>query len=544
MPAAAPAEPATKELDLRVEMFNALLKTPHRKLEEVWPLHADLIGKDPLFYVRLAAWYFDKGEVRDHKEVFIVALCLSDFEGHRAVGLALLRRLPPYQVARVVDFIHGRTETRRRVSTRTVTEVKIETKPAQNKHKCAKAGSGKKVRRLVTHKESDVTRAVVGTYGLGRNLPGSLRTEVTRYLREREADPDWFDSTALIARRALKRLYTLLHVKPGERAQQILFDEKPPADSRVGALNRLAKAATPEEQATALAESKVPFRIAVAVLPKLTPKLLEALIDRMTPQDVINNLSLLQKHGALTDPDLKALVDLKLEEAKTDKRVSTFKADRAAAAVDVSADVRRKLEEVTDARIVARGRLRRPTALLVDKSGSMEVAIEIGKRIAAMLATACEKELYVYAFDKMAYPVQAASHDWASWVKAFAGIRAGGETSCGVALELMRRRKHVVEQIILVTDEEEYAPPFFVESLLKYRQAFGVDPAVCFVRVPDSSTRLEDQCKRAGIVAATFDFKGDYYSLPNLIALLEPPSEMDLLLEIMDYPLPQRQPTT
>ena len=48
----------------------------------------------------------DKGEVRDHKELFVAALCLSDVEGHRDVGLALLRRLPPYQVDRVVDFLH------------------------------------------------------------------------------------------------------------------------------------------------------------------------------------------------------------------------------------------------------------------------------------------------------------------------------------------------------------------------------------------------------------------------------------------------------
>jgi hypothetical protein len=33
------------------------------------------------------------------------------------------------------------------------------------------------------------------------------------------------------------------------------------------------------------------------------------------------------------------------------------------------------------------------------------------------------------------------------------------------------------------------------------------------------------------------------YSLPNLVVLLlEPPPELDLLMEIMDYPLPQRRP--
>jgi hypothetical protein len=63
------------------------------------------------------------------------------------------------------------------------------------------------------------------------------------------------------------------------------------------------------------------------------------------------------------------------------------------------------------------------------------------------------------------------------------------------------------------------------------------------VRVPDSSTRLQEQCKRAGLTVTTFDFGGDYYALPNLIPLLEPPSELDLLMEIMETPLPERRAT-
>jgi uncharacterized protein with von Willebrand factor type A (vWA) domain len=129
----------------------------------------------------------------------------------------------------------------------------------------------------------------------------------------------------------------------------------------------------------------------------------------------------------------------------------------------------------------------------------------------------------------------------AAWHRAFQGINANGLTACGVAIEMMRRRQQRVEQIVLVTDEEEYDPPYFVESLLKYQRELNVQPSVCIVRVPDSTTRLQDQCKRAGVVVTTFDFAGDYYSLPNLIPLLEPPSEFELLMEIMDYPLPERK---
>jgi len=44
----------------------------------------------------------------------------------------------------------------------------------------------------------------------------------------------------------------------------------------------------------------------------------------------------------------------------------------------------------------------------------------------------------------------------------------------------------------------KYDPPYFVESLLKYQRELNVQPSVCIVRVPDSTTRLQDQCKARG----------------------------------------------
>src|SRR6185369_1753849 len=85
------SKPARSEQDLRLDLMNTLLKTPHRQLDALAPLHAEVVRKDPLFYVRLAAWYSEHGDVRDHKEMFIITLALSEFDGHRDAGLALLR---------------------------------------------------------------------------------------------------------------------------------------------------------------------------------------------------------------------------------------------------------------------------------------------------------------------------------------------------------------------------------------------------------------------------------------------------------------------
>jgi hypothetical protein len=400
----------------------------------------------------------------------------------------------------------------------------------------------KKAETAAKPAEPAPAQSVVEDFGLFRNPPRALKTEITRYLREREADPEWFDGSVLVARKAIKRLYALLHVKPGERAQQILFDENPPEDSRLAALKKLAKASTPVEQAQAIMENRIPYRVAVTVVQQMTPTVLLALIGVMSPQEVINNLAALKRRGAMDNPDLKSLIEQKLDAAKSSTRVSAFKAEEAIQAANLSADMRAKLEAVADAQVKAKGRITRPTALLIDKSGSMQVAIELGKQIGAMISAICEKELYVYAFDTLAYPIERGGDDLASWEKALKGITAGGGTSCGVPLEMMTRKTQHVEQIVVVTDEEENAPPLFVEMLKKYRETVQADPAICFVRTPGASTQLETQCRAAGIACDAFQFTGDYYSLPNLVPMLSRASKLELLMEIMEYALPQRRP--
>jgi hypothetical protein len=521
---------ATREQDLRVMLLNTLLTTPHRNLDALYPVHQELIRRDPIFYVHLAAWYATEGEVRDHKEMFVINLVLSDFPGHREVGLALLRQLPPYQVGRVLDYIKGRSR-RRRVIRDGQEEVRVEKR------------------------------------GLFRNVPRSMRTEITRYLREREESPEWFDSSVLQARSTLKRLYASLRIQPSPRAQAILFDDDPPPDSRLFALKQIRRARTPADQARAIVKHRIPYRVAVSVIRGMTPSVLVALIEQMSPQELINNLKSLKRHGAFDSPEVKALVEAKLESAQTAERVSAYKAKVAAEAAGVSEDVAEKLDAVTEAQVKARGTITRPTALLVDKSGSMEQAIDVGKRLAAMIAGVCESELYVYAFDTLAYPIgvgqaepsgflarlfpgrreqepveEGETASLAQWERAFAGINAAGGTSCGVAIELMRRQGQAVEQIVMVTDEEENSAPGFVEALRRYRAELEADPQVLFVKTGRALDLLERKCQQAGIAYDAYEFRGDYYALPNLLPLLSRPSKLDLLLDIMATPLPQRKP--
>jgi hypothetical protein len=471
------------ERDLRLEMLNSLLTTPHRKLEEVAELHQIMVEIDPLFYGHLGAWYYQNGEVRDHKEVFVGNLLTSPLTEHRDAGFVLLQKLPPYQVGRVIDFMK------------------------RHRHK----------------------------------VPRCARTAVTRYLRDREKNANFFDRAALRNRKAMKHLYATLHIKPNPRADAILFKETPPEDSLAYLVKQLAKAESPAEQAALIVEHNIPYTIAIGTVKQLTPTVLVALINSMSPQEVINNLKSLQGRGAMEHPEVKALIEQKLKDAQTSDRVSAYKARIASDAAQLDTDTTAQLEQITNEQVKKRGKIKKPTALLVDKSGSMDKALEVGKRLAAMISGISEAELYVYAFDTMPYPVTAKGSELSDWERAFQHIKAGGRTSIGCAVEALRRKKQQVEQIILVTDEGENSSPYFPDAYQTYCREMGALPNVIIVRVGRFYTWVETQLKQKQAPVETFTFGGDYYSLPNLVPLLSRPSRLDLLMEIMEIPLPVRE---
>src|SRR5262249_30355756 len=164
------------------------------------------------------------------------------------------------------------------------------------------------------------------------------------------------------------------------------------------------------------------------------------------------------------------------------------------------------------------------------KSGSMEVALDVGRQLGAMISAICEAELFAYAFDTIAYPIEPKGKALADWEKAMAGIHAGGGTSIGVALEWMRRSKQKVEQFLFVTDEGENTAPYFKDAYEAYARELQTRPTVILVKVGQASDQIERVCGALGVPTSDFEFKGDYYALPNVIPLLTRPSQMDLLM--------------
>jgi len=407
--------------------------------------------------------------------------------------------------------------------------------------------TGRKIER--DGKKIDEVKIDVKYVGLGKVPPMSFRKERERYLRWLEADNDRWDAVALRGFNALKSLYAggRNGIKPCPRAQQILFDGKLPQDTKLDVFKKIAEA-KPEEQAKLIVQNKIPYSVAVGLVEQITPAVYAALVNNMTPQQVIDNMASMESRGAMDNPELKALIEKKLERAAKSENVAALKSKTAVATGRIKDEaIIKKMENVADQQIKKAGTIKQRTHLYIDKSGSMSLSIEVGKRLSAMISGATENEFHAIAFDKMAREVVADAKTMSAWERAFSGIKANDGTSIGCALDFAIRKGWDADQIIVVTDEGENNSPLFVSVLPAFEAKFGHRPRIVIVTVPDDRNQISHAFSTY-LQNAKVEFEqyqpenGDYYGLPGLMMLVSKNSKLDLLYEIMDTPLMKRRP--
>ena len=494
--AALPQTETSSESDIRLDILNSLMTCPHGELDLILEVHHQMINQDPLFYARLAAWYAKQSSaVRDHGQAFTVSLLLSRFDGHRQQGRDRLHDLGPKPLLYVVRAA-----------------LKI------MKNDRSRAGSNYQV----------------------------LRKGVISYLRAREADNAWLDSIIVSARKAVKQLYVTMRIKPSQRANDILFKRIPPSDSRVAQLAALSKLTDPTEQAKAIVEHKIPYRIAVGVVDQVTAPIMLALVEVMTPQELITNLAAIKRRGAFDIPEVKDRIDAKLEKAKTSKNVAGLKAQKAVEKAGLNEEDRQRLNDVADTQMKAKGRISRNTMMIVDKSASMGKALEIAQRLGALVSSVMtpEAKLSVFACDTMPYPVECESEKLEDWEAAFRGIVPGGGTALGSAFLALDVMNNSYDQFVIVSDGGENNRPLFSDQYQQYCQKHGTRPNVVYVHIPvaSASQNLRRFLTQASIEFDFWEVKtDDYFALPQVITMLAKPGKLELLIEIMNTPIPKRK---
>lgn len=562
-------------------IFDSLLNSPHGNLEDTIALHQLMCEQDPIFYAHMAVWAMDNIQVRDQKEAFLAVLFASEHQELKDAAFVLMQNMPAYQVARIRRHVEGCW---------TPLEIRVRKDSPADEKRNAKSFFLLKAEIIKNMDDTNITskfRDKLNTYGVNKDhqvrfrffkgvkkdkegvktkvprvkieyfqrgiknrAPRTLKTAVTSYLRNLEHDQKKLDRDTVRQYDALKELYARFHIKPSEYAHGVLFDKNPPKGSMRFHMKEVAKTTDPLEWAQKVVQYNIPFPVAVGLCTgKLTPVHYAALINQMSSSELLNNMGAMEARGALENPEVKDLVQKKLKKAQTHGKVDALKAQKATKEVGVklSQDVVKDLEAVTDARVSASASIKKATLLAIDASSSMDTAIEVGKELGALIAPCCKGIFACISFNDMPREhIVKNPEKKSSWDEALKYVKAVGYTNMGSVVRYMEKSKVPWEQVVLVTDEGDNGNVKFHDALSICE---GQKPNVVIVRLNSTSggytDLVEKGLKSKGIEVDVFDLTKnrtvDYYSLPNILPMLSKGSRMDLLMAIMDRPLPDRQ---
>ena len=497
----------------RTLLWRQLFRCPHRKLEEAKPTFEEVLDRDPLF----AGHAFH-------------ALAISTADA-KLNGL-----LPPYREA-----LEGKYPPRERFNAiRDLGELgcaHLLTSP----HKEHREAGRCDFQLLEPYRAGRVAFYIRQHLKVNRQVQGAVRD----YLRALEANEGRFDRAVLRARKTLHHLYEFFHIKPSARAQAILFDDEPPKDSLPYQVKALAKLENPTEQAKLIARHKIPYTVATAAIKHMTPAIVVALIEAMSPTEAVNARRWLERNGWLRDERIKSLYLEKLEKAAQDKRASIVTMKERESAKGRDEAIEAVIQKARETKLREGARIVRDTLLAVDISGSMHAAIEIAKRLGALIAPLCDGELRVICFQEYALPLEVEGGSLQEWEEAFRLVRADGATSLGCALEKAIEGGFLPEQVIYITDQEENRPPRLVQVYQRLLKQ-GHDLMFVFLNVQSPREHVSRQLEEAGARVAVFHFDealdrpGWYVSLEQLIPVLTGEGPIHLVDRILALELPAR----
>jgi hypothetical protein len=484
------------------EVIAQLTKSPHGDLKAYADVGLPAAMQQPEFFAHLISWNARKGQIRDSKAALpVIALATTAVPDFQENALAQLATLSPREFDKALSF--QRTPGMKFATPRRVT------------------------RRLVE-----------------------------RYLREKENNKFLWDKVAVQHRDLLARLYTMYHIKPSTDFQNVVLFGRtfkgvtvPQPKGTVFEAVAGLKLMPAQVLLETITRFKIPFLITKTALGNRATKETDvalAIINTMSPNELVNNTKTLTTWGITTNPALRAAYEdgLKRITDSTKVTTTTLKASKAAQVLAEAGeeDLAVKLEAVQEKKLAQIG-VEGNWLVLADKSQSMQVAIETSRQVAAVLAKAVKGTVKLVFFDTSPRVFDVTGKTYEQIKDLTKHVEASGGTSIGCGLSWAEANNLDVDGIAVVSDAAENSYPYFYTAYESYAKKFDKRPTAYLYRCKSAiagyrDTDLAASCKQHQVDLTEFDLQGgvDYYSLPNLVQTMRT-NRYSLFDEIMDTPL-------
>jgi len=478
------------EQDVRVSAINSIMTTPHRTIEPLIPIHNDAINGDPLFYVKMAIWYQKNGSVRDHSKVFASRILTCEYPEFRPVGEKLLGMMSVRDTADSIFSIAN---------------------------KFYKGKTGGKYRRI---------RKTVGNI-VKRMEKISVETDGVQMLRNAKI---------------LHSLIAHFRVPITDTTSASLKFSKHPEDTQklkaFEALDIISKGGESEKKICTLIDKyRLPPTQVMGAIKELTPAIAASMLKGMSQAETVIFMKMFEKKGLTKNPEFTKLIQRKLTSGPKNKTSSSLRSIKAAQSLS-QGDGAKVMAAVTDDFVASLKRIKKKVLLAIDKSGSMQEAITVGKEVATILAATIDnptENLGVVVFDKIAAKVDVAGDTtYTGFENKFRYIKANGTTSLGSVIDYIDKSGFIPDVVVFITDGDECATPVLNTALSKSNNVFNLKLINCKVGKKTYNLNVKkDVIDAKSLDIEDIEYKGDYYSLPNLVNIISSGGIMDTVEEIM-----------
>lgn len=264
------------------------------------------------------------------------------------------------------------------------------------------------------------------------------------------------------------------HPKPADLKQQALFRYLRGQEAnlslipQVEALEQLKRAATEAEQLHWIETGRLPHEVVTGSV-KPTKAVWEALIGQMPTFALLRHLNALERAGVLDNRHNLETVVARLSDphALQKAKILPFRFAKAFRQVQHPA-LRDALRDAVEHTFANLPDLEGRTAIFLDISGSMDGEyLQIGSVFALALYKKTQGNSLFWLFDTEAEDAKPSRRD--SILTQADRIRARGGTDTGAPVRKLLAERRKVDQIVIITDEQQNGGSPFYEALTRYR---------------------------------------------------------------------------
>jgi 60 kDa SS-A/Ro ribonucleoprotein len=264
------------------------------------------------------------------------------------------------------------------------------------------------------------------------------------------------------------------HPKPADLKQQALFRYLRGQEAnlsllpQVEALEQLKRATTEAERLHWIDAGKLPHEVVTGAV-KPTKAVWEALLGQMPTFALLRHLSTLEREGVFEERrNLDAAIARLTDPAALSKaKILPFRFAKAFRQVK-HPELRDALRDAVELTFANLPDLEDRTAIFLDISGSMDGEyLQIGSVFALALYKKTQGNSLFWLFDTEVEDARPSQRD--SILTQADRIRARGGTDTGAPVRMLLAERRKVDQIVIITDEQQNSGSSFYEALLKYR---------------------------------------------------------------------------